>query len=45
MTKLFFSFMRSAKSDNSRLFKDFCNEAEKEKNKLDGTLYFVNVPK
>ena len=27
-----FSFMRGAKSANSKLFKDFCNEAEMEKN-------------
>src|ERR1019366_4518668 len=34
-TKLvsYFSFMRGAKSANSKLFKDFCNEAEMEKNK------------
>jgi len=33
-TKLnsYFSFMRGAKSANSELFKDFCNEAEMEKN-------------
>ena len=33
-TKLnsYFSFMRGAKSANSKLFKDFCNEAEMEKN-------------
>ena len=32
-TKLvsYFSFMRGAKSANSKLFKDFCNEAEMEK--------------
>ena len=28
----YFSFMRGAKSANSKLFKDFCNEAEMEKN-------------
>ncbi len=33
-TKLnsYFSFMQGAKSANSELFKDFCNEAEMEKN-------------
>jgi len=33
-TKLvsYFSFMRGAKSANSKLFKDFCNETEMEKN-------------
>jgi hypothetical protein len=39
-----FSFMRGAKSANSKLFKDFCNEAEMEKNKTDGILYFFIVP-
>ena len=28
----YFSFMQGAKSANSELFKDFCNEAEMEKN-------------
>jgi len=28
----YFSFMQGAKSANSKLFKDFCNEAEMEKN-------------
>ena len=36
--------MRGAKSANSKLFKDFCNEAEMEKNKADGRLYFFIVP-
>ena len=33
-TKLnnYFSFMRGAKPANSKLFKNFCNEAEMEKN-------------
>ena len=33
-TKLvsYFSFMRDAKSANSKLFKDFCKEVEMEKN-------------
>ena len=29
----YFSFMRDAKSANSKLYKDFCNEVEMEKNK------------
>ena len=37
--------MRGAKSANSNLFKDFCNVAEMEKNKLDGGIYFINVTK
>ena len=46
-TKLdcYFSFMRGAKSANSELFKDFCNEAEMEKNSQIGGFYFVIVPK
>jgi hypothetical protein len=28
----YFSFVQGAKSANSELFKDFCNEAEMEKN-------------
>jgi hypothetical protein len=36
--------MRGAKSANSELFKDFCNEAEMEKNIQIGGLYFVIVP-
>jgi len=28
----YFSFLRSVKSANSRLFKDFCNEVKMEKN-------------
>ena len=40
----YFSFMRGAKSANSDLFKDFCNEAEMEKNIQIGGLYFVIVP-
>ncbi len=35
--------MRGAKSANSELFKDFCAEAEMEKNKSDGGIYFVIV--
>jgi hypothetical protein len=41
----YFSFMRVAKSANSDLFKDFCNEAEMEKNIQIGGIYFVIVPK
>jgi len=44
MWRGYFSFMRGAKSANSELFKDFCNEAEMEKNKSNGVLYFVIVP-
>lgn len=33
------------KSTNSKLFKDFCNDAEMKKNKTDGGIYFVIVPK
>ncbi len=40
----YFSFMRDEKSANSELFKDFFNEAEMEKNKTDGVLYFAIVP-
>jgi hypothetical protein len=36
--------MRGVKSDNNELFKDFCNEAEMEKNEADGIVYFVIVP-
>ena len=36
--------MRGEKSANSKLFKDFFNEAEMEKNKTDGEFYFVIVP-
>ncbi len=41
----YFSFMQGEKSANSELFKDFFNEAEMEKNKTDGVLYFIIVPK
>ncbi len=41
----YFSFMRGAKSANSELFKDFWDEAEMEKNKSDGGIYFVIVTK
>jgi hypothetical protein len=37
--------MRGAKSANSVLFKDFCNEAEMKKNKAGCVIYFVIVPK
>ena len=37
--------MRGAKSANSKLFKDFCNEAEMEKNIQIGGIYFSIVPK
>ena len=37
--------MRGAKSVNSKLFKDFCNEAEMEKNSQIGGFYFIIVPK
>lgn len=37
--------MKDVKSENSDLFKDFCNAAEKEKNKQDGILYLIIVPK
>jgi hypothetical protein len=37
----YFSFMRVAKSENSKLFKDFCNEAEMEKNSQIDRIYFV----
>ncbi len=40
----YFSFMRGEKSANSELFKDFFNEAEMEKNKSVGVLYFIIVP-
>ncbi len=36
--------MRGDKSANSELFKDFFNEAEMEKNKSVGVLYFIIVP-
>ncbi len=36
--------MQGEKSANSKLFKDFFNEAEMEKNKTDGVFYFVIVP-
>ena len=36
--------MQGAKSANNELFKDFCNDAEKEKSKSDGGLYLINVP-
>ena len=36
--------MQGAKSANSELFKDFCNEAEMEKNGQIGGFYFVIVP-
>ena len=36
--------MQGAKSANSKLFKDFCNEAEMEKNSQIGGFYFVIVP-
>jgi hypothetical protein len=36
--------MRGAKSENSALFKDFCNKAEMEKNRLIGGIYFFIVP-
>ncbi len=36
--------MRGEKSANSELFKDFFNEAEMEKNEIDGGLYFAIVP-
>ena len=39
------SFMQSAKSANSNLFKIFYNAAEKEKNKSNGGLYLIIVPK
>ena len=41
----YFSFMRGAKSANSDLFKDFCNEVEMKKSIQIGRLYFVIVPK
>ncbi len=37
--------MQGAKSANSELFKDFWNEAEMEKNKSDGGIYFAIVTK
>jgi len=46
----YFSFMRGAKSANSELFKDFCNEAEMEKNiqtsadRQVGGRYLIIVP-
>ncbi len=36
--------MQGEKSANSELLKDFFNEAEMEKNKTDGVLYFIIVP-
>jgi len=36
--------MQGAKSANSELFKDFCNEAEMEKNKASCVIYLVIVP-
>jgi len=41
-TKLdcYFSFLRGAKSANSELFKDFCNEAKMEKNDSNCGSYF-----
>jgi len=39
----YFSFMRGTKSANSELFKDFWDEAEMEKNKSNGGIYFGNV--
>ena len=36
--------MQGTKSANSRLFKDFCNEVEMEKNSQIGGFYFVIVP-
>jgi len=35
--------MQGTKSANSKLFKDFCNEAEMKKNESDGGIYFVIV--
>ena len=37
-------FMLGAKSENSKLFKDFCNEAEKGKNSKIGGSYFDLLP-
>ena len=37
--------MQGAKSANSKLFKDFCNDAEMEKNNQIGGFYCVIVPK
>ncbi len=37
--------MRGAKSANSELFKDFWDDAEMEKNKSDGGIYFAIVTK
>jgi hypothetical protein len=41
----YFSFFRGIKSANTRVFKDFYNEEEMEKNKSDGELYFIVVTK
>ena len=37
--------MQGVKSANSKLFKDFCNEAEMKKNKTDCIIFSVIAPK
>ena len=41
----YFSFLQGSKSANSDLFKEFCNAVKKEKNKPNGGLYLIIVPK
>jgi hypothetical protein len=41
----YFFFMQGAKSANSELFKDFCNEAERRKNREIGAKNFDIHPK